>query len=194
MLPQPSDKDDATRWLLQASQGDEAARGRLLALMYDRFRALAADQLRRESQGHTLQPTALVHELFLRLIDQQQVDIRGRTHFLAIGSRAMRQILIDHARRRNRQRRGGGWQRVTLDEELVAGKTEDVDVLALEEALKKLAELDPRQAEIVELRFFGRLTVAEVAEVLHMSKRAVEAEWTVIRAWLRRELSGDESP
>ena len=159
--------------------------------MYDRFRELAADQLRRESPGHTLQPTALVHELFLKLIDQRQIDIRGRSHFLALGSRAMRQILIDHARRRGRQRRGAGWQRITLSDDLSSGKEKDMDVLALEEALEKLADLDPRQAQIVELRFFGQLTVSEVAEVLNMSKRAAEAEWTMIRAWLRRELSGD---
>ena len=187
-----SGNDEPTRWLKEATQGDESSRGRLMALLYDRFRELAANHLRRESPGHTLQPTALVHELYLKLIDQQRVDIRGRSHFLAIGSRAMRQILIDHARRRRRERRGGGWHRITLADDLAADPHEEVDLLELDDALQKLSELDPRQAAIVELRFFGQLTVAEVADVLEVSKRTVEKEWTVIRAWLRRELSEDD--
>lgn len=188
-----SDNTEATQLLQQSVGGDRASRERLMTLLYDRFRQLAANYLRQESPGHTLQPTALVHELYLKLIDQQQVDWQSRSHFLSLGSRAMRQILIDHARRRRRDKRGGQWHRITLDDNLASPPDHEVDLLDLETALQKLSRLDPRQASIVELRFFGQLTVAEVADVLGISKRTIEKEWTVIRAWLRRELSGDAS-
>lgn len=185
-----SNDSNPTHLLGETVRGDRQSRERLLTLLYDQFRQLAAAHLNRESPGHTLQPTALVHELFLKLIDQEHVDWRGRSHFLAIGSRAMRQILIDHARHRDREKRGGQWRRILLGDEL-AGSEREFDVLELEDALQKLAALDPRQAAIVEMRFYGQMTVAEVAEALGVSKRTVESEWTVIRAWLRRELSGD---
>jgi RNA polymerase sigma-70 factor (ECF subfamily) len=188
-----SEHTDATQLLQQSAGGDRASREKLMTLLYDRFRKLAANYLRHESPGHTLQPTALVHELYLKLIDQQQVDWQSRSHFLSLGSRAMRQILIDHARRRRRDKRGGQWHRITLDDNLAAAPDHEVDLMDLEAALQKLSRLDPRQAAIVELRFFGQLTVAEVADVLKISKRTIEKEWTVIRAWLRRELSGDGS-
>lgn len=181
----------ATQLVNQSAAGDRAASERLFVLLYDDFRRLAGLYLKDEGCGHTLQPTALVHEAFLRMIDQTRVEWHGRTHFFAIGAQAMRRILVDHARRRRRLKRGGGRVRITLNERLAVSPARDEDLLAVDDALKKLAEVDPRQATIVELRFFGGLSVEEVAEVLGASKRTVEAEWTMVRAWLRRELSED---
>jgi RNA polymerase sigma factor (TIGR02999 family) len=138
----------------------------------------------------TLQPTALVHEAYVRLVDQSQADWRGRTHFVAVASKVMRNLLIDHARARAADKRGGGWQPVTLADEAVGAKELDPDqVLALDQALERLADHDERQARVVELRFFGGLKVGEVAEVLGVSKRTAEGLWTHARAWLLRELS-----
>lgn len=168
---------------------------RLLNLVYDDLRALAASHLKREDRGHTLQPTALAHEAFLALVDQTRVDWKGRSHFLAIASQAMRRILIDHARGKDRQKRGGGWKRVELADlgdagEPAAHGSGEVDTEALDAALHKLAQLDERQARIVEMRYLGGMTVEEVAEALGVSKRTVEGDWTMARAWLRKELAG----
>jgi RNA polymerase sigma-70 factor, ECF subfamily len=168
---------------------DPAAVERLFPLVYDAFRKLAARYLASERVGHTFSPTALVHEAFLKLVDQDQVDWRGRTHFFAVGAQAMRRILVDHARNKHRIKRGGGRARIQLEDSIALSPERDEDLLAVDEALAKLARVDPRQAAIVELRFFGGLSVAEVAEALHVSKRTVEGEWTMVRAWLRRELS-----
>ena len=170
-------------------EGGHVAVDRLLSAVYVEFRELASRYLKQERKGHTLQPTALVHEAYVKLVDQTRVDWRGRTHFFAVGAQAMRRILVDHARGHQAAKRGGARQRITLDEKLVAGPQRDEDLLALDDALTKLARLDPRQAKMVELRFFGGLNVAEVAEVMQMSKRSVEREWTMICSWLRRELS-----
>ena len=178
-----------TEILHEVQQGNRAAADRLLPAVYDELRELAAGYLGRERQDHTLQPTALVHEAYLKLVDQTQVDWRGRTHFFAVGAMAMRRILVDAARRRRAAKHGGGLQRITLDESVVVGPERDEDVLAVDDALVKLARLDPVQARMVELRFFGGLSVAEVAEAMEMSQRSVEREWTVVRSWLRRELS-----
>lgn len=179
-----------TKLLATLKDGDrEAAAAKLMPLVYDEFRALAARHLRRERKDHTLQPTALVHEAYLRLIDQTRVNWQGRTHFFAVGAQAIRRILVDHARQRKRQKRGGGAGRVRLDEDLALAPQREEELLALDEALKKLAQLDPRQAQVVEMRFFGGLSVAEVASVLGVSKRTVEGDWTMARAWLFRELS-----
>ena len=183
---------DATRMVNALAAGDQHVAEELMPLVYDEFRELAADYLRQETRAHTLQPTALVHEAYLRLIDQTRVNWQGRTHFFAVGAQAMRRVLVDHARARNRAKRGGGWQRITLDDQLQLSPGRDADLLAVDEAIDKLAQLDPRQARIVELRFFAGLTVEEVAEVLGVSKRTVENEWTIIRAWLRRELAEEE--
>ena len=129
----------------------------------------------------------------MHLVDQTRVNWQGRTHFFAVGAQAMRRILVDHARAKHRAKRGGGWHRIELDEQCTVSPQRDADLLAVDDAIEKLAALDPRQARIVELRFFGGLTVEEVAEVLGVSKRTVESEWKIIRAWLRRELSGDEA-
>jgi RNA polymerase sigma factor (TIGR02999 family) len=146
-----------------------------------------------ERKAHTLQPTALVHEAFLKLIDQSQVDWRGRSHFFAVGAQAMRRILVSHAKSRGRIKRGGGRHQVPLDEALTVSLESDDDILALDAALEKLAAVDERQAKIVELRFFGGLSVEETAEALGLSKRTVEREWTSCRAWLRRELANQEA-
>ena len=181
-----------TRILSEIADGDRQAVGRLLPLVYEDFRALASRHLARERAGHTLQPTALVHEAFLKLVDQSRVNWQGRTHFFAVGAQAMRRILVEHARSRKRLKRGGEAHRVLLDEGVALVEGNPADVLALDEALVKLATLDERQARVVEYRFFGGLTMEEIAEVLDVSKRTVEGEWRVARAWLHRELSGAE--
>jgi len=169
----------------------------LLPLVYDDLRQRAAFYLSRERPGHTLQPTALVHEAYLKLVDQTRVSWRGRTHFFAVGARVMRRLLIDHARGRGREKRGGEWQRVTLAESLQPSKDAELDLdqlLTLESALEKLAELDEREARVVELRFFAGLKVDEVAHLLGVSRRTVEDDWTHARAWLKRELSRGSEP
>jgi RNA polymerase sigma factor (TIGR02999 family) len=185
-----------------ASLGDAEARGKasaeeLLPLVYDELRRLARGYMSRESRSHTLQPTALVHEAYIRLVDTSQIDWQGRTHFLAVGARVMRRLLIDHARGRGREKRGGGWHRVTLAEGVTPYADDELDLdqlLHLNRALDSLNELDERQARVVELRFFGGLTVPEVAGVLGVSQRTVEGDWTHARAWLKRELaSGEEA-
>lgn len=186
---------DLTDTLTRAlAETDRATAERLMDAVYEQLRHLAANMLRNESAGHTLQPTALVNEAYLRLIDQNRVDWKGRTHFFAVGARMMRRILVDHARTKKRQKRGGQMRRVFLGDDLQISQRNDEDVLAIEDALEKLAARDPRQAQIVELRFYGGLTVEEVAQVLGVSKRTVESEWTLLKAWLRRELSGEPTP
>ena len=180
--------------LQDVKHGDRSAWERLLPVVYDELRNLAARYLRRERKGHTLQPTALVHEAFLKLVDQSRVDWQGRAHFFAIAAQAMRRILVDHARKHQAAKRGGDRERIVFDENLMGGRPQAEDVLALEDALVKLAQLDAQQARIVELRFFGGLNVAEVAETMQMSKRSVEREWTMVHSWLRRELSSNTSP
>jgi RNA polymerase sigma-70 factor (ECF subfamily) len=179
---------DVTRLLREVGGGRPGAAEDLIALVYDELRRIADIHMRREPAGHTLQPTALVNEAYLKLVDQTRVDWQGRTHFLAVASGAMRRVLIDHARGRLRHKRGGGLRRVDLDEALERAAFSDADVLDLHEALERLAALDERQARIVEMRFFGGLSVEEVADSLGLSKRTVEGEWTHAKAWLRREL------
>ncbi|RKY18605.1 MAG: RNA polymerase subunit sigma-70 [Planctomycetota bacterium] len=188
MSPEPQ----ATQYLDELVQGDGSAAERLMPLVYTELQRIAGHYLRRENKGHTLQPTALVHEAFLKIVDQTRVDWKGRAHFLAVCAQAMRRILVDHARTRNRKKRGGGRARVTLDEHLTFSLDREDDVLAVDEALDKLTELNERHARVVELRFFAGLDVAEVAEVLGVSKRTVEADWTLVKAWLRREFSPDD--
>jgi RNA polymerase sigma factor (TIGR02999 family) len=160
-----------------------------LPLIYKDLRQHAGYLMQRERAGHTLQPTALVHEAFLRLVQQEHSDWQSRAHFFAIASQVMRRILVDHARAHRSAKRGGGADRISLAEGLGLSVTRDADVLAIDAALTRLAAVDARQAEIVSLRFFGGLSVAEVAKVLDISTRTVEAEWTMIKAWLRRELT-----
>jgi RNA polymerase sigma factor (TIGR02999 family) len=181
---------EITKLLISLKDGDKAsAASKLMPLVYDEFRALAARHLRRERADHTLQPTALVHEAYLKLIDQTRVDWQGRTHFFAVGAQAIRRILVDHARQRKRQKRGGGAGRVALDESVALAPQRAEEILALDDALEKLAKLDARQAQVVEMRFFAGMNVDEVAGVLGVSKRTVEGDWTMARAWLLRELT-----
>jgi RNA polymerase sigma factor (TIGR02999 family) len=167
----------------------------LFPVVYDELRRLAASYLSGERSGHTLQPTALVHEAYLRLAGES-AEWNSRTHVFAVGARVMRRLLIDHARGRGRDKRGGDWQRVTLDPQVSPVGT-DLDgdsLIALDGALERLAALDQREARIVEMRFFSGLTIEEIAAELGVSKRTVEADWTHARAWLRRELSSVASP
>ena len=189
-----SQSSRVTQLLEKFEPGDRHAGEQLFADVYAELRALAARYLRRERKNHTLQPTALVHEVYLKLVGQTRVDWQGRAHFLAIAAHAMRQILVDHARRHRAAKRGGNRHRIALDDNLVIKSNRNVDLLALEDALTKLTKLDPRQAQMIELRFFGGLSIVEVAKVMGISKRSVEREWTMVRAWLRRELSKCDVP
>ena len=162
----------------------------LLPIVYQELRRLAAGYLRRERAGQTLQPTALVHEAYLRLMKDKPDRWQNRAHFCAIAAHSMRQILIERARARGAQKRGGARQRVTLDDALVAGGERSIDLLALDEAMERLAAFDPDQARLVELRFFGGLTVEETAEAMDISPATVKRHWTVACAWLARELEG----
>jgi len=146
--------------------------------------------MRHESPGHSLQPTALVHEAYVRLIDQRQVHWRNRAHFFGVAAGIMRRILVDHARSRRADKRGGAWDRVTFVDDQVAGGAQEIDLLALHESLERLAAFDPRQERIVELRYFGGLTIEEVAEVVGVSEATVVRDWTIAKAWLRADLSG----
>jgi RNA polymerase sigma-70 factor (ECF subfamily) len=162
----------------------------LLPIVYQELRRLAASYLRRERPGQTLQPTALVHEAYLRLMKDKPGRWQNRAHFCAIAAHSMRQILIERARARGAQKRGGARHRVTLDEALVAGGERSIDLVALDEALERLAAFDPEQARLVELRFFGGLTVEETAEAMNISPATVKRHWAVACAWLARELEG----
>jgi RNA polymerase sigma-70 factor, ECF subfamily len=166
----------------------------LLPLVYQELRRLAASYLRRERPGNTLQPTALVNEAYLRLLKDRPDRWQNRAHFCAIAAHSMRQILIERARARGAQKRGGARARVTFDEALVAGGERSIDLVALDEALQRLAAFDPEQARLVELRFFGGLTVEETAEAMDLSPATVKRHWSVARAWLARELEGLASP
>ena len=174
----------------RASAGDQPSLDTLLPLVYDELRRLAAAYLRRERPGQTLQPTALVHEAYLRLLKDRPDRWQNRAHFCAIAAHSMRQILIERARARDAQKRGGGGAKVTLDEGMMAGAPRPIDFLALDNALERLAALDAEQARIVELRFFGGLSVDETAEALGSSPATIKRRWTLARAWLARELEG----
>jgi RNA polymerase sigma factor (TIGR02999 family) len=180
---------EITQLLIAWNQGDQGARAELMPLVYDELRRLARGYLRRERPNHTLQPTALVHEAYLRLIDQSRVNWQNRAHFFGIAARVMRQLLINHAEARRAAKRGGSAERITLNDLDHVAVEQEVDLVALDEALKRLERLDPPQGQIVELRFFGGLTVEEIAEVMAVSPATVKREWGTARAWLRRELS-----
>jgi RNA polymerase sigma-70 factor (ECF subfamily) len=180
---------DVTALLLAWRAGDAGAGERLLPAVYAELHRQAERAMRREGGAHTLQATALIHEAYLRLVDQRRVEWRNRAHFFGIAAQTMRRVLVDHARGRLAEKRGGAMQRVTLGD-VGAGPADDsaLDVLALHEALERLAELDPDQARLVELRYFGGLGIEETAEALGVSSSTVKREWAVARAWLRREL------
>lgn len=180
--------ENITHLLNQWSDGDERALDRLTPLVYEELRQQAARYLRREHRAHTMQTTALINEAYLRLIDAKEVRWQGRAHFFAIAANLMRRILVDHARRRAAEKRGAAQIHVTLDRIVAPAKQSDADVLAIDEALTKLAAIDRQQAEIVELRFFSGLSVEETAAALGISARTVKRDWSVARAWLRREI------
>jgi len=185
-----AETDDLTAVLVDASRGNDAAAERLFPVVYDQLRALAGSFFRNQQFGHTLQATALVHEAFVKLIDQTSIEFNDRVHFMATASRAMRQVLVDHARSRNAAKRGGQWHRIALDGMAADGEhMHRLDVIALDEAICALAALDPRQARVVELRFFGGLSVDETAAALGVSPRTVELDWKMARAWLSRALA-----
>ena len=166
------------------TDGDDGALGELLPLVYAELRRLAAGYLRRERPGHTLQPTALVNEAYLRLVDQTQVRWQNRAHFLGVAAQMMRRILVDHARGQRAEKRGGEIQKLSLDENIVVSGERAADLVALDEALERLAELDPQKSRIVELRFFGGLSVEETAEVIGVSAPTVKRQWRMAKAWL----------
>jgi RNA polymerase sigma factor (TIGR02999 family) len=180
---------EITQLLIAWNQGDQSARDELMPIIYQELRRLARGYLRRERPNHTLQPTALVHEAFLRLVDQGQVNWQNRAHFFGIAARLMRQILINHAEARRAAKRGGSAERVSLSQVDNRAGEQEVDLIALDEALRNLESIDPLQSRIVELRYFSGLTIEEIAEVLGISPATVKREWSTARAWLRRELS-----
>ncbi len=180
---------EATRLLRRAAAGDGDAVGALMPLVYEELRRLADRELRRERAGHTLQATVLVHEAFLKLIGQDRIDLADRRHFFAVASNLIRQILVDHARTRGRRKRGGDWQRVPLEGLPVDDTGPGIDFVELDDALGDLARLDDRCARVVELRYFGGLSVEEVAETLQVSPRTVANDWRTAKAWLHDRLA-----
>lgn len=185
---------DVTLLLSQLAGGDGSAVDRILPLVYQDLHALAGAFLRQERPGHTLQPTALVNEAYLRLVDQRRGDWKDKAHFVAIASQAMRRVLVDHARTRNRVKRGGGRIRAVVDADMVFVDDPAEDILALDDALTRLAAINPQAARTVEMRCFGGLTIEQSASLLGTSQSTVERQWRYARAWLHRELSGDAPP
>ena len=179
---------DVSVLLAEWSGGNEASRDELMPLVYNQLRQLARRYMASERDGHSLQATALVNEAFLRLVDQREVQWQGRAHFFALASNMMRRILVDHARRHQYAKRGGGVRPEPLNEGLIAAGEKPADIVALDEALTRLAAIAPRKSEVVELRYFGGLTIEEVAEVLKVSQGTVRRDWTTAKAWLYRAI------
>jgi RNA polymerase sigma factor (TIGR02999 family) len=180
---------EITRLLTAIKGGNRQAQSELIPLVYDELRRLARRYMRTERPEHTLQPTALVHEAYLKLVDEPSIDWQGRAHFFAVAARLMRRILVDHARAHRAVKRGGIEPKIVLEEDLVFAEEKADQLVELDGALDQLAEQDPRQAQIVEMRFFGGLSVEETAEVLEISPRTVKRDWTVARAWLYEEIN-----
>lgn len=187
----PALPEEITQLLLSWSKGDETALDRLIPLVYPELRRLARIYMGRESPAHTLQTSALINEAYLRLVDQHQVEWQNRAHFFAVAAQVMRHILIDHARNRRYAKRGAGAQHVPLDEVAVVAGERAAELIALDDALRKLAQIDERKSQIVELRFFGGLTGEEIAEVMKLSPITVKREWRSAKAWLHLEISRD---
>ncbi|MBI2836843.1 MAG: sigma-70 family RNA polymerase sigma factor [Acidobacteria bacterium] len=183
-----SEPADLTGMLLSWTRGDRAALDALMPVVYDELRRIASRYLSRERSDHTLQPTALVHEAYLRLVDEKRVQWQNRAHFLGVASLLMRRILVDHARTHRAGKRGGGVRPVRIDEALAVSGGQDVDILVLDDALTRLAAVDPEQGRLVERRFFGGLSIVETAEVLSISPASVKREWNLAKAWLHREV------
>jgi RNA polymerase sigma factor (TIGR02999 family) len=179
--------DQSTHRISELGRGDSASQ--LFPLVYEELRSLAAGYFRAERVGHTLEPTALVHEAYLRLVQQTDGNWKNRAHFFAVAARAMRNVLVNHALARKAQKRGGGQPTILIDTDLVPARGREVDPVELDDALKRLAALDPRKADVVEMRFFGGLTVEEVAHAMGVSVSTVEADWRMAKAWLSKALS-----
>jgi RNA polymerase sigma factor (TIGR02999 family) len=190
--PEAPSKVEVTQLLKAWGTGDEKALEKLTPVVERELHRIAHHCMAREKPGHTLQTTALVNEVYLRLVDVHAVDWQGRAHFFAISARMMRRILTDFARSRNYQKRGAGAIQVTLDEALVVSPEKDGDIMALDEALTRFAELYPRQGQVVELRFFGGLEVNEAAEAMKISPQTVKRDWRFAKAWLQKSMSGEE--
>lgn len=182
---------DITNLLLEWRDGDVAARDQLITLVYEELRRLARQCMRHERVGHTLQTTALVNEAYLRLINSSRVKWQDRAHFFAMAAQLMRRVLVDEARKRGYQKRGGDFTRVEFNEQLLPDKEEDFDLMALDEALKRLEHFSPRKCRVVEMRFFGGLSIDETSAVLGVSTDIVKREWRTAKLWLLRELSGE---
>ena len=192
MSQNPVPRHQITQLLVRWREGDRRALDDLLPLVYDELHRLAAHYMRGERPSHTLQTSALVNEVYLRLVDNQDISWQNRAHFFAIAAQVMRRILVDHARRRDNQKRGGGLaQRFQLDETMLVPNKRAAEIVALDDALKSLAAIDPRKSQLVELRFFGGMSIEETAEVLQVSPGTVMRDWTLAKAWLLREITGD---
>ena len=183
------ERPDVTTLLLRVKVGDRSAESDLMPLIYDELRAIARNHMRHERQNHTLQATVLVHEAFLQLAGDSNVEWQNRAHFFALASRAMRRILIDYARAAHAEKRPGAHEQVELESALIFTEERKVDVLALNEALERLATWDPRQSQVVEMKFFAGLSFEEIAEVLNISDRTAKRDWMMARAWLHAELT-----
>jgi RNA polymerase sigma factor (TIGR02999 family) len=185
------DRDPVTQLLRQWGEGNQSAFDQLLPIVHEDLRRLARSRMRLLPSGSTLQPTALVNEVYLRLIDAEKIGWQDRAHFFAIAAKLMRQVAADNARARGRAKRGGGWQRVTFENADAASPLPDMNLVALDEALTRLTEMDPRKARVVEMRFFGGLQNAEIGEVLGVSVDTVKRDWTFAKLWLAREVKGE---
>ena len=187
-MPCPSNQ--LTDLLVAWSKGDPIALDQLMPLVEGELRRIAGAYFVRENREHTLQPTALVNEAYVRLIDQRRVDWQNRAHFFAVAARLMRRILVDHARGRHRAKRGGGKPNITLDEGLILSPERSAEIIALDEALANLSSMDARKGQVVEMRFFGGMTAEETAQALNISPNTVMRDWRLAKAWLHRELDG----
>ena len=183
---------EVTQLLQQWGRGSQAAFDALTPLVYDELHERARNYLRQERPDHTLQPTALIHEVYMRMVGEEQPHFQNRSHFFAIAARAMRRVLVDHARRRGARKRGSGADNLSLDEALIPSESDNTDILALDEALGKLAVYDERKCRIVEMRYFGGCTVEEVAEALNVAVITVVRDTRMAEAWLRRALRGED--
>jgi RNA polymerase sigma factor (TIGR02999 family) len=181
--------ENVTQLLLDWRNGDQTALDRLMPLVYEELRRIAGHYMRDERKGHTLQTSALVNEAYLRLVDHENIAWQNRAHFFGVAAQAMRRILVDHARTRNYQKRGGGAQQVSLDEAATVAEERAAEMIALDDALKELARMDERKSRVVELRYFGGLSVEETAEALGVSIQTVGRDWSTAKAWLLREMS-----
>lgn len=193
MSSTPASPPEVTRLLVALTDGNRAVLDQLLPLIYDELRRLAGSYLRRERSDHTLQATALVHEAYMRMVDQSRVQWQNRAHFFGVAAQMMRRILVDHARRHAAEKRGSAGEKISLDAISGISVSPDKDMVALDEALTQLAEFDPQQARVVEMKYFGGLTIEEIAEVLGVSPATVKREWSTAKAWLYLALTNNKT-